>query len=183
MKKILIVLGAILVGIVTSLNVYGQDSKKYKSEWKTVDSLNRKGLPKSALEVVEKIYKKAKADKNNDQILKAVVHRMKYINASEEKAFTNLLNDIDKEIAESTFPNQNMLHSMKAEMYWMYYRNNSYQILQRTNTVGYKSDDIETWTLDQLIDQVIKHYLASLENKDSLFKTDSFSPSANQRKI
>jgi len=173
MKKILIFLTAFLLGMFVHLNVQGQDKGKlYKKEWKTVDSLNRKGLPKSALEVVEKIYEKAKANKDNDQILKAVVHRMKYINASEEKAFTRLLNDVDKEIAESIFPNQNMLHSMKAEMYWMYYNNNRYKILRRTNTMGYKSDDIETWTLDQLTDKVIKHYLASLENKDSLFKTD-----------
>ncbi|NJO90420.1 MAG: hypothetical protein HC831_16800, partial [Chloroflexia bacterium] len=46
-------------------------------------------------------------------------------------------------------------------------------ILQRTNTIDYKSDDIETWTLDQLTDKVIKHYLLSLENRDSLIKTDS----------
>jgi uncharacterized protein YfaS (alpha-2-macroglobulin family) len=169
MKKVLIFLTALLVGIFVQNATYGQNKgKPFEKEWKTVDSLNRKGLPKSALEVVEKIYAKAKADKNNDQIIKAVIHRMKYINASEEHAFRNLLKDIDKEIAESTFPNQNVLHSIKAEMYWMYYNNNRYKILKRTNTMGYKSDDIETWTLDQLTDKVIKHYLASLENKDSL---------------
>ena len=173
MKKVLIFLTVSLIGMFLQVTVQGQNKDKpYEKEWKTVDSLNQKGLPKSALEVVEKIYEKAKTDRNNDQILKAIIHRMKYVNASEEKAFVKLLSDVDKEIAESVFPNQNMLHSMKAEMYWMYYNNNRYKILQRTNTMGHKSDDIETWTLDQLTDKVIKHYLVSLENKDSLFKTD-----------
>jgi 5-hydroxyisourate hydrolase-like protein (transthyretin family) len=174
MKKTLIFLTALLVGIFMQVNIQGQvKGKPYQKEWKTVDSLNNKGLPKSALEMVEKIYTKAKADKNNDQIIKAVLHRMKYINASEEHAFKNLLDDIDKEIAESTFPNQNLLYSIKAEMYWMYYNNNRYRILERTNTIGAKTDDIETWTLDQLTGEVIKQYLLSLENRDSLIKTES----------
>ena len=173
MRNLFIVLSAFLIVSFTHLNIYGQDKGKlYEKEWKTVDSLDRLGLPKSALEIVEKIYKKAKNEKNNDQILKSVFYRMKYVNASEENAFSILLHDIEQEISESTFPNRNVLHSIKAEMYWMYYKNNRYKILDRTNTIGYKSDDIETWTMDQLTDRVIKHYNASLLQKDSLFKTD-----------
>jgi hypothetical protein len=146
--------------------------KKYKKEWKTVDSLDRLGLPKSALEIVNKIYNLAKTDKNNDQIIKSLMYRMKYLNDSEEDIFEQLFKDMDAEISESSLPNRHLLHSMKAEMFWMYYRNNRYQILNRTNTIGYQSDDIKTWTLDQLLDKVIRHYLLSLEEKDSLFKTD-----------
>ncbi len=175
MKKITLIICAFLFGIMSHINSFAttfDGGNKYKKEWKTVDSLDRLGLPKSALEVVEKIYKLAKADKNNDQIIKAIMYRMKYISASEENAFERLLIDIDTDIIESSLPNKHVLYSVKAEMYLMYFQNNKYQILNRTNTIGYKNEDIKTWTADQLIDQVIKNYLLSLNQKDSLFKID-----------
>src|SRR5512147_1057275 len=139
MKKNLIILLAFFMALFTCINAYGQKGKgktngdkKYKKEWKTVDSLDNKGLPKSALEIVEKIFKMAKADKNDDQILKALVYRMKYITASEENAYDTVLFDIEKEIKESSLPNRHILYSMEAELYWIYYLNNQYQILQRT---------------------------------------------------
>jgi uncharacterized protein YfaS (alpha-2-macroglobulin family) len=181
MKKKLSTLFIFSICLFFSIETFSQvvkdntnSDKKYQKEWKTVDSLDSKGLPKSALEVVEKIYKMAKVDNNNDQILKAIMYRMKYLAApqDEEDIYGRLLADIDSEIVESSLPNRHILHSMKAEMYWMFYQNNQYQILERTNTIGYKSDDINTWTLDQLIDKVIEHYLLSLSNKDSLFSID-----------
>lgn len=178
-KRIFIIL-IFIFSLLINYKAYSQvikskkdDSKKYKKEWKTVDSLDQKGLPKSALEMVGKIYKMAKSDKNNDQILKAIMYRMKYITASEENAFDSLLIDIDKEIDDSSLPNKHILLSVKAEMYWIYYRNNQYQILDRTNTIGYNSQDIKTWTIDQIIDKVIKYYLLSLTEKDSLIKTET----------
>ena len=53
------------------------DKIVYEKLWQKVDSLDKKGLPKSALEVVEKIYKKAKEDKNSPQYIKAVIYKMK----------------------------------------------------------------------------------------------------------
>ena len=37
----------------------------YQSNWKQVEEFDRKGLPKSALEVIETIYKQAKKEKND----------------------------------------------------------------------------------------------------------------------
>ena len=50
----------------------------YGKEWKKVDSLAAKGLTKSALEVVQGIYDKAKAENNASQFVKAIIHRMKF---------------------------------------------------------------------------------------------------------
>jgi hypothetical protein len=150
------------------------NQKKFTKEWKTIDSLDNNGLPKSALELTEKIYKLAKQQSNSPQILKAIIYRMKYLTAVEDEKdiYADLLADIDKEIETANLPDRHLLHSMKAELYWMYYQNNQYQILSRTNIIGRVSDDINTWPLDVLISKVIRHYLLSLAQKDSLFQTD-----------
>ena len=144
------------------------DDGKYQKEWAKVDSLEKKGLPKSALEIVEKIYVMAKADKNSDQLIKSIVFKIKFRNELEENAFQNLIKDVEYEIKTSVFPAKNMLHSMLADMYWMFYRNNRYKIYKRTNTIDFENGDINTWTLDQLINATIKQYMLSLSDKEKL---------------
>ena len=50
----------------------------YTSEWKIVDSLEQQRLPKSALEKVESIALRARAENNTEQILKTVIYKGKY---------------------------------------------------------------------------------------------------------
>ncbi|MBI4648101.1 MAG: hypothetical protein HY738_16325, partial [Bacteroidia bacterium] len=145
--------------------------KKYEKEWKKVDSLDNLALPKSALEVVNEIYKQSVAENNPEQTIKAFIFRMKYINATEESAFESLLKQLEADIPNAKFPVKAIMHSMLAQMYWMYYQNNSWRFYQRTTTINYQSDDIKTWTLDKLADKAIKHFRLSLENADSLQRT------------
>src|SRR6185312_10709655 len=63
--------------------VFPKGSTYYK-EWKSVDSLINLGLSKSALEKVEAIYTKAKAEKNAPQIVKAIMHRLRLVQQFQE---------------------------------------------------------------------------------------------------
>ena len=53
------------------------DYNIYEQEWEKVDSLVNIGLPKSALELVEKIYSKAKNENNSPQFIKATLYKIK----------------------------------------------------------------------------------------------------------
>ncbi len=143
----------------------------YKKQWQQVDSLLGIGLPKSALEVVEVIYKDAKADENHDQILKSYVYRLRIRNSFEEYAFEDLIYEMEADVKTAKFPNNAIMHSMLAEMYWMYYQSNRWQIQGRTNILDFVPDDVQTWTLDNMVDFSIKHYTLSLQNADSLQNT------------
>ena len=46
----------------------------YEKEWKQVDDLINKELPKSALEKVRSIYEQAKKDKQETQWVKAIIY-------------------------------------------------------------------------------------------------------------
>ena len=50
-----------------------QKDKKYPELWAKVDSFAKENLPKSALEIVDKIYLRAKEEKLDDQLIKAYI--------------------------------------------------------------------------------------------------------------
>jgi hypothetical protein len=143
----------------------------YTKEWKKVDSLTAKGLTKSALEVVNGIYDRAKAENNAPQFVKAIIHRMKFEQSMEEYSLVKALNKLNEEAKEASYPVKPVLQSMIAESYWQYYQNNRWKFYNRTTTVNFNNDDITTWDLKTIFSQVVKNYQASLESADSLKRT------------
>src|SRR4051812_28350266 len=69
-------------------------TKTYNQYWMQVDSLTKKGLSKSALEVVMDVYRKAKAENDPEQLVKAVIHRMKFQSFTEEDETKKIINDL-----------------------------------------------------------------------------------------
>jgi uncharacterized protein YfaS (alpha-2-macroglobulin family) len=147
-------------------------SNPYEKLWKKVDSLQNQGLTKSALEAVDKIYEMAKAEKNDQQLIKAYIHRMLFRRNIEEKAFEQFIFEVETDIISAQAPLKQILHSLAAEMYYMYYQQNYWKFQDRSETLNFKPDDIETWTLTQLIDKSIKHYEASLTETEITQTTD-----------
>ena len=148
----------------------------YKKEWTRVDSLEQNGLTKSALTEVEAIYKKAKNEKNHQQIIKSLIIKAKLQSYVEENAFAKTLNELNAEAVDAKYPLTPLLHSIIGEMYWMYFQNNRWKFYNRTETVNFDNNDITTWDLKKITDASIKHYLLSIQNIDSLTRTpiDSF---------
>ncbi len=170
MKTKLIAFSASLLLLVFVTNLKAQNMKFYEEKWEEIDSLEKKGLPKSALEIVYKIYDKAKGDKNSEQIIKSFIFRLKYKNSNEENAFEKLCHELDSAANKASFPDNAIMHSMLADMYWWYYQSNRYKFYQRTNTVNFDNEDMQTWTLDFLVDKIIKEYNLSLSDIESLKK-------------
>ncbi|MEJ2194913.1 MAG: alpha-2-macroglobulin family protein [Ignavibacteriaceae bacterium] len=140
----------------------------YKSAWDTVDSLENKGLTRSALEVVEEIYRTAKIQNNEPQIIKSLFFKLKYANYVEEYSQQKIIKQVTEEIDSTAFPANAVLQSILANIYWQYYQNNRWRYQQRTETVNFDNDDFETWDIARLIREIVKHYQASLEKSDSL---------------
>lgn len=146
----------------------GKQMSEYKQEWEQVASFQQQGLPKSALEVVKKIYGWAKRENNSGQIVKALVYQMHLQESFEEEGLKKNIERTVAEVEESEFPVKPILQSMLASMYWQYYQNNRYQLLDRSETSGASDADIATWSAGQFAAQAIQLYRASLENSDQL---------------
>jgi len=133
-----------------------ENNNKYKKLWAKIDSLEKKQLPKSAAEVVNEIYAKAKEDNNVPQRVKALIYQLKYIAVLEEVEQPVLMQRLEDEIAVNEPPVTNILHSMLAEAYWQYFQNNRYRFYNRTETVNFNNEDILTWSLPQIFDKIRK---------------------------
>lgn len=140
----------------------------YTKEWKEIENLENDGLPKSALEKVNLIYQKAKKDKNTPQIVKSLIYRVKYTSQLEEDGMVLAIANIQEEIGTADFPEKPLLQSILAELYRTYLDNNYWQFSDRTNTQDFQTDDIRTWSIEQLTEAANNLYLTSVQDDRSL---------------
>lgn len=157
-----------------------QPKFNYNSAWKKVDELiSKKGLPESALKEVQNIYNYAKKEKNDGQLIKALVFRINIQQQKEEEADIKAIQQLEKEIPVVNEPAKSILQNLLAEAYWQYLQNNRWKFYNRTNTdVTFKKEDIATWTLDDLHKRISSLYLSSIKEEKLLQQTklDAFEP-------
>ncbi len=135
---------------------------KYDSQWKEVESLVRKGLPQSALSIVDSICLDAKTDNNAPQFLKAALYQIRLKSDYQEDFMETSIGDVSRELETATSPVKDVLYSIRAELYWRYYEGNRYKFYERTRVSNPDLSDIKTWDMQTLVDAVRKDYLASL---------------------
>ncbi len=139
----------------------------HESEWRVIDSLERMGLPKSALEKVDALFEKVEKEKNAAQIVKCLIYKGKFQNELEEDGLVKAIHQIKRYTDKSAFPAKAVLESMLAEMYFRYLYNNRWKFEDRTTLVEQKSDDISTWSIEDLTRTANSLYLASLQYPES----------------
>jgi len=132
----------------------------YKKEWKTIDSLVKKGLPQSALTMVNALSQKAKKETNNPQYIKSTIYKIKLQADFQEDFIEKTVGELEQEIAVSETPVKQVLHSIIADMYWRYYQANRYKFFDRTTMVNVEMDDMQTWDLKTIMYEIIKNYQA-----------------------
>ncbi len=150
----------------------------YETDWQKVQTHENKGLPKSALAVVETIYSKAKMSNNSAQIIKAILYRSKYALTLEEDAQLKIIKTIKSEIAISKTPEKNILESILANLYWQYFQQNRYKFYQRSHidevneTEISTVDDFRTWDLHTIFKEIHKHHQNALNETLLLQQSD-----------
>ncbi len=140
----------------------------YESGWKAVDSLYNNGLPESALKVLDEIFAKAKSENNTVNYIRAVIYRVKLTEYNEEDSFEKNIAKMITEEAEAVSPLKQFIGSLVADMYWTYYQQNRYNILNRSKVVNFKLEDIKTWDASRFIEKSIQYYNASLTEPEIL---------------
>ncbi|MDV7185785.1 MG2 domain-containing protein [Lutibacter sp. TH_r2] len=169
MKKIAITLMSIFL---FSNFSNAQKFDNYSELWKEVQQFEVKSLPKSALEVVETIYKKAKKEENSAQIVKTLLYKSKFTMTLEENAQLKIIDQFKTEIENAKTPTKNVLESVLANIYWQYFKQNRYKFYNRTKTAEKISSDFRTWDLNTLFNEIHTHFQKSLQNGIILQQTN-----------
>ncbi|MBV8254237.1 MAG: alpha-2-macroglobulin [Chitinophaga sp.] len=140
----------------------------YNNSWKEVEQLVTKGLTSSALKKTDEIYQQAKAAKNEQQVIKALVYQLRFASAIKDSSLEFGMGRLNSEIKSANGPAKAILQSMKAEVMWTYLRQNAYMIRNRTDVKEDKSLDIRTWSANKLHDTITAEYAASLAQPELL---------------
>ncbi|MCL2739161.1 MAG: MG2 domain-containing protein, partial [Bacteroidales bacterium] len=164
MKKIL----CITLLIFASASMFAQ--KNYTREWAQVDSLFNLRQPQSAEKIIDQIYLEAQAQNNPAQLVKAHLYRLSSLGLWAEERWVQQIVQTEESIQKNLFPVKNILHSVAADLYWSYYRQNQWRFHNRTATET-PTDDIRTWDLQRIVEKCMAHYAASLEEAKMLQET------------
>ncbi|MBN1198396.1 MAG: hypothetical protein JXA23_03515 [Bacteroidales bacterium] len=137
----------------------------YDSLWIHVDSLNREGLPNSALAIVDHIYNQAKTSSDDPQLVKAILYRISLNSTFQENAPLESILDLRNEIERSRPPVTQILSSILGELYDSYYQRNRYRINGRAPLTGRIQGNPETWDARRFLYEMILEYRQSLSDE------------------
>lgn len=172
-----------------NMSAFSQSTvKTYDAQWNVIDGHISKGLLKSALEEVKKLYKLAKNDQQDAQIIKALLYTIDLQNENREDNELQSIRELEKEIAESRQPARSILTSILAEAYYNYYQQQRWVLFQRTQTADFKKDDIATWGITDFHRKISELYLFSVQEEKLLQQTklepfDAIITKGNTRKL
>lgn len=170
MRKYVLLTGAFL--LLTMIVIEAQPAYNYDAAWKRVQNLQEKeGLSRSAEKEVQAIYEAARHEKNEPQLIKAMIYRVNMWQSREEDATSKALQELEQECSNTTGTTQAILQSITAEGYWQYLQQNRWRLYNRTHTTKYLQSDISTWSLRDLHQKITTFYKASLQSTSLLQKT------------
>ena len=136
-------------------------------EWKTVDSLEQKGLYGSALEEVSKLFDKAVAENDVNHTVKALMYRLKHNQNITEDDYVIAINQLDALVLTVDNPVKPIIHSLLAEIYFGYYAQNIWKFSDRTAVESeVELKDIRTWDIERLATKIIHHYQTSISEPE-----------------
>ncbi len=162
-------LGITLLSLFALISVDISAQQSISDLWEEVSHYEEKGLPQSAIKVVDSIYQLSIDQEKEEDLIKAVIYRMKLNNYYQENQLpefiASLLSDVERYNGEM----KALTHVLIAKMYLMYYQGNSWQIAQRMSTGEFAEDDIETWTTDDFEKAILKQYEHALSEPEVLY--------------
>nr|HPI53944.1 MG2 domain-containing protein [Chitinophagaceae bacterium] len=147
-------------------------NKSYAARWTVVETALNKGLNASAEKEVLAILKTATAEQNTEQQLKAMCYYRITLRDRDEQARLHDIHYFEKEIAIAKFPLKPLLQSILGELYWTYYQENRWTIMERTPVVHDENSpvnaDIETWTATDFYEKTQACHLNALADETKL---------------
>lgn len=143
----------------------------YLKQWQTVDSLNAKGLLKSADSAVSAIAQQAKKEGQYTAYIKALLIGLNYETRLTETNRLRQLQRLDAEIAQLPAPHKNILQSITGSA-WLMAKDNSYD----DESVAPDTADPNTWSNERLYAKAQTYFEASLQNAETFgqYPTQNF---------
>ncbi|KAA6322140.1 hypothetical protein EZS27_028286, partial [termite gut metagenome] len=153
--------------------LYAQ-SLSFDKLWKEVEKAEKKSLPQTVVKLTDDIFRKAEAERNSPQMLKAYTWRTKYQESLTPDSFYVHLAAWERWTDTAAEPlDRAVLHSLVAEMYADYAIANGWQLRGSTVLDDEPSADIREWSSNLFMQKVLEHTRAALLDSLLLLNTSS----------
>jgi uncharacterized protein YfaS (alpha-2-macroglobulin family) len=164
--KIALILSPLFLFNNTSILPNFGGNNKYEKMWAEVEKFEQDALPASALKKVEEIYAIAISEKNNQEIIKSSIYRLKYINILNDDGYVKAIQELESEIENIEGTARAFLHFLLGNMYLQYYNANSWTINQMSVTQNFDHRDMKTWDKTLFQDKLIKNLMIAIKSPE-----------------
>ena len=164
-----------ILTIITAMIHIPMFSQTYESLWKQVKEAEQKSLPKTVMELSDKIFQKAQREQNAPQMFKAYLYKTQSQEEVTPDSIYPNFQYVEKWVKnERNVVNRAILHSMLAGMYQDYMDRHGYELRRRTELAeGEQPEDMREWTRGLFERQVEQHANAAITDVPELLKTSA----------
>ncbi len=138
------------------------------AQWKKVREAQSKGLPKTAIELLEPIIAAAKADKAYGEAVRAIGMKIAFEGTIQGNKPEEKITRIQSEIATAPEEMKPLLEALLANWYWHYFQQNRWRFTQRTQTAAQPGVDFTTWDLPRILAEIDTHFTKALVDEKRL---------------
>jgi hypothetical protein len=162
MKKIIV---ALILSLAVSFPVYAAERSKM---WEQVDKAMQKGLPRTAVEHLDKIIPTALADQAYGEVAKAIARKIVLEGNIEGNKPEEKIVRMEAEIEAAPNEIKALLTTVQANWYWHYFLQNKWRFMRRTATAEAPGKDFTTWDLPRLFAEIDKVFTKALAASEQL---------------
>ncbi|MBP7052019.1 MAG: hypothetical protein KBE65_13475 [Phycisphaerae bacterium] len=168
MKRIRILTVAALIGVLACAAAAGERDDLWKQVGQAID----KGLPKTAIGVLEQIIPGALEDQAYAEATKAICLKFVYEDSIQGRSMETAITSLQAEIATAPDAMKPVMEAILGHWFWDYFRINRYRFVQRTAAGETSGEDFTTWDLARILDEIDEHFTTALANAEQLQAID-----------
>lgn len=130
--------------------------------WSQVDEAIDRGLPQTAIAVLDQIIPGALQDQAHAEATKAICLKIALEGRIQGGKAEEMIVLLQTEIAEAPDPMKPVMEAVLAHWYWQYFRQNRWRFIQRTQTAEPPGADFTTWDLPRILAEIDLHFTMAL---------------------
>jgi len=138
------------------------------SLWNQVDEAIEKGLPQTAITVLDQIIPKAMADQAHAEATKAICLKIALKGQIQGGKFEEMIVLLQVEIDQAPALMKSVMEVVLAHWYWEYFQQNRWRIIQRTQIAEPSGADLATWDLSRILTEIDLHFTFALSADQQL---------------
>ncbi len=132
------------------------------SLWTQVNDAIDRGLPSTAIAVLDQIIPGALADQAHAEATRAVCLKIALEGRIQGGKVEEMIVRLEPQIAGAPEPMKPVMETVLAHWYWRYFQQNRWRFIQRTQTAEPSGADLATWDLPRILAEIDRHFTLAL---------------------